>query len=69
VIRTRGSVVVKALCYKPEGYYSASDRNEYQKHKNVSESKVLQVRRADNFATIFEPIVYTIWDSQHLTTL
>jgi hypothetical protein len=57
----RGSVVVKALCYKPEGHgfetqggerflavylillaalgpgvYSASNRNEYQKHKNVS---------------------------------
>jgi hypothetical protein len=56
---TRGSVVVKALCYKPEGHgfgtrwgdwfssiylflpvalgpgvYSASNRNEYQKHKN-----------------------------------
>jgi hypothetical protein len=53
----RGSVVVKALCYKPEGHgfdndevnfliylilpaeldprvYSASNRNEYQKHKN-----------------------------------
>jgi hypothetical protein len=55
----RGSVVVKALCYKPEGrgfetpggerflsiylillaalgpgVYSASNRNEYQKHKN-----------------------------------
>jgi hypothetical protein len=57
----RGRVVVKALCYKPEGrgfetrwsewllsiylilpvalgpgVYSASNRNEYQKHKNVS---------------------------------
>jgi hypothetical protein len=46
----RGSVVVKALCYKSEGrgfdtrwgeflnlprvYYSAFNRNEYQKHKN-----------------------------------
>jgi hypothetical protein len=55
----RGSVVVKVLCYKPEGrgfetrggdwflsiylillaalgpgVYSASNRNEYQKHKN-----------------------------------
>jgi hypothetical protein len=47
----RGSVVTKALCYKPEGrgfdtrwgeflnlpnpgVYSASNRNEYQKHKN-----------------------------------
>jgi hypothetical protein len=56
---THGSIVVKALCYKPEGrgfetrwgewflsiylilpvalgpgVYSASNRNEYQKHKN-----------------------------------
>jgi hypothetical protein len=43
----RGSLVVKALCYKPEGrgfeilmaalgpgVYSASNSNEYQKHKN-----------------------------------
>jgi hypothetical protein len=58
IIGARGSVVVKALCYKPEGrgfdtrwgdffkiylilsaalgpgVYSASNRNEYQKHKN-----------------------------------
>jgi hypothetical protein len=58
-IWARGSVAVKALCYKPEGrgletrrgewflssylilpaalgpgVYSASNRNEYQKHKN-----------------------------------
>jgi hypothetical protein len=58
-IGARGSVVVKALCYKPEGHgfetrwrewflsiylilpaalgpgvYSASNKNEYQKHKN-----------------------------------
>jgi hypothetical protein len=40
-VGARGSVVVKALCYKPEGrgfdsrfpgVYSASNRNEYQKH-------------------------------------
>jgi hypothetical protein len=37
----RGSVVVKAVCYKPEGcvaqgpgVYSASNRNEYQKEEN-----------------------------------
>jgi hypothetical protein len=32
----RSSIVVRALCYKPEGPgdYSASNRNEYQKHKN-----------------------------------
>jgi hypothetical protein len=32
-------------------------------------SKVRPVRRADNLATIFEPIVYTMWDHEHLTTL
>jgi hypothetical protein len=57
MLEARGSVVVKELCYKPEGrgfdsrggfffiylilpaalgtgVYSASNRNEYQKHKN-----------------------------------
>jgi hypothetical protein len=59
LLGVRGSIVVKALCYKPEGrvfetrwgerflssylillialgpgVYSASNRNEYQKHKN-----------------------------------
>jgi hypothetical protein len=56
ILGKRSSVVVKALCYKPEGrgsildgviflnlpipsglgpgVYSASNRNEYQKHKN-----------------------------------
>jgi hypothetical protein len=29
---------------------------------------VRPVSKADNLTTIFEPIVYTIWDSQHLTT-
>jgi hypothetical protein len=33
------------------------------------ESKVRPVRRADNLVTICEPIVYTTWDPQHLTTL
>jgi hypothetical protein len=41
------------------GVYSASNRNEYQKHKNnnVSGSKVRRVRRADNLTAIYEPIV------------
>jgi hypothetical protein len=36
----RGSVVVKALCYKLQGtgVYSASNRNEYQKHNNNKKS-------------------------------
>jgi hypothetical protein len=39
--------------------YSASNRNEYQKHKNhnVSGRKVLRVRRADKLTVIGEPIV------------
>jgi hypothetical protein len=32
-------------------------------------SKVGPVRRADNLTTICEPIVWTMWDPQHLTTL
>jgi hypothetical protein len=77
----RGSVAVKALCYKPEGsipgevifffliylilpaalgpgVYSASNRNEYQKHKNnVSGELVRRVRRADKLTAICETIV------------
>jgi hypothetical protein len=80
----RRSIVVKALCYKPEGrgfetrwcerflsiylilpaalgpgVYSASNKNEYQKHKNIFfwEVKQLPVRRADNVTAICEPIV------------
>jgi hypothetical protein len=32
-------------------------------------SKARLVRRADNLTAICEPIVYTMWDPQHLTTL
>jgi hypothetical protein len=32
-------------------------------------SKVKPVRKADNLTAIFEPIVYTMWDILHLTTL
>jgi hypothetical protein len=40
------------------GVYSASNRNEYQKHKNNNvRSKVRRVRRSDNLTAICEPIV------------
>jgi hypothetical protein len=32
-------------------------------------SKVRPVRGADNLTTIYEPIVWTMWDPQHLTSL
>jgi hypothetical protein len=32
-------------------------------------TKVRLVRGADNLAAIYEPIVYTMWDPRHLTTL
>jgi hypothetical protein len=32
-------------------------------------SKVRPMRGADNLAAIYEPIVQTMWDPQHLTTL
>jgi hypothetical protein len=32
-------------------------------------SRALPVRRADNFTAVCEPIVYTAWDPQRLTTL
>jgi hypothetical protein len=48
----------------------AADRNEYQKKKRVFlESRARPVRMADNLTAICEPIVYTVWDPQHLTTL
>jgi hypothetical protein len=68
--RARGSIVVKALCYKPGGHgfevflaalgsgvYSASNRNEYQKQKKFLKSRALPVRRANNLVAICEPIV------------
>jgi hypothetical protein len=53
------------------GIYSASNRNEYQKQKNILflESRARPVRRADNLTVVREPIVYEVWDPQHLTTL
>jgi hypothetical protein len=32
-------------------------------------SKVRPVRGADNLTAIYEPVVWTMWDPQHLTTL
>jgi hypothetical protein len=32
-------------------------------------SKVRRVRKADNLTAICEPIVQTMWDPKHLTTL
>jgi hypothetical protein len=76
-------LVVKTLCYKPEGHgfdtpwvdfflndlilpvalgpgiYTASNRNEYRKHKHKMflGSKVRRVRKADSLTAIYEPIV------------
>jgi hypothetical protein len=46
---------------------SASKRNEYL--KNVSGNRALPARKDDNFIAICEPIVYSTWDPQYLTTL
>jgi hypothetical protein len=35
----------------------------------ILESKVRPVRTAENLTAICEPIAYTIWGPQHLTTL
>jgi hypothetical protein len=46
------------------GVHLTSNRDECQKQKNnISGSEVWPVHRVDNFATIFEPVVYTMWDS------
>jgi hypothetical protein len=34
-----------------------------------SGGNALPARKADNLTTIYEPIVYTVWDPQHLATL
>jgi hypothetical protein len=45
------------------GVYSASDRNEYQKKKNiVFESTAQLMHKADNLTAICEPTVQTMWD-------
>jgi hypothetical protein len=48
------------------GVYSASNRNEYQKQKKVCE---VERGRYVGLTAICEPIVWTMWDPQHLTTL
>jgi hypothetical protein len=52
------------------GVYSAYNRNEYQKHKKSYQgSRARPMRKADNTTAICVPIVYTMWDPPHLTTL
>jgi hypothetical protein len=49
------------------GAYSASNRNEYQ--ETFLGSRVRPAHNTDNPIAICEPIVYTMWDPQHLTIL
>jgi hypothetical protein len=51
--------------------YSNSNRNEYQKQRNSipGNKEGEPVGRANNLVTICEPIVYTTWDTLHLTIL
>jgi hypothetical protein len=52
------------------GVHSASNRNEYQKQKNnVSGEQSAASHKTDSLTVICEPIVYKMWDPQHLTTL
>jgi hypothetical protein len=52
------------------GVYSASNRNEYQESSlNILGGKGRPAHKADNLAAIYEPIVYKMWEPQHLTTL
>jgi hypothetical protein len=37
--------------------------------RNLLGGKGRPARRADNLAAIYEPIVYKMWEPQHLTTL
>jgi hypothetical protein len=47
--------------------YSASNRNENQ--KIFLRSRARPVLKSNNFTAICEPIVWTMWDPQHVTTL
>jgi hypothetical protein len=53
------------------GIYWACNRNDYQKQKNKQYlgSRVRLVREVDNLMTICEPIIYEMWDVDHVTTL
>jgi hypothetical protein len=48
---------------------AASNRNEYQKQKTIFlGSSARPMREADNLTALCEPIIYTMWNFQHLTT-
>jgi hypothetical protein len=69
--RSRLQVPMRSLdsFFRPHygpGVNSASNRNEYQEY---SWGKGRPARRAGNFAVIFEPTVYKMWEPQHLTPL
>jgi hypothetical protein len=46
------------------GFYSVSNRKIM-----FLGSRARPVRKADNLTAVCEPIVYTVWDPLHLTTL
>jgi hypothetical protein len=53
------------------GVYSASNRTEYQRQKlkMVLGSTARPSSEAHSLTAICEPIVWTVWDPQYLTTL
>jgi hypothetical protein len=51
------------------GVYSATNRNEYQKQGEKKGGRARPACKADNLTAICEPIIYTMWDPQHLTAL
>jgi hypothetical protein len=59
---------IPTFALNPEDY-SDFNRNDYQKQTTFLGSKARQVRKFDKFTAICEPIVYTMWDPQHLTIL
>jgi hypothetical protein len=76
VLETRGSKILSIYLILTVafvlGVYVASNRNEYQKHKNnvsVEYSGGRRVRLATLPLAGCEPIVKKMWDPQHLTTL
>jgi hypothetical protein len=51
------------------GIYSASNRVSNTEKEKFPGSKARPVRKADKLTYICEPIVQTMWDPLHLTTL
>jgi hypothetical protein len=68
--RLRVSDLMRLLNFSVYLILPASNRNEYQKKEKLFiGSKARPTLKADILTDTFEPIVYIMWEPQHLTTL